>query len=216
MPQNAATAIAAELHNRAARSLWVLDGVRPGLDDSVVTAGLGPHPLARTIITTRDRRYAHLGVLVDLRPGPPPGSAPSGLSVSAAERAIAWRLQVELAYRIREVGSGHLRGALAALYGLFLFVRRLLADASPTAAAVVRMLVVLHLRLRPLLTYWHPTLKSYEQSRTRTSDPVDHESRWNRRGELENALAVVRAQLAGTMADLAVITGSRYGIAGRP
>src|SRR6202041_4035661 len=46
--------------------LWVLDDVPDGLDGEALRVWFAPHPLARTLLTTRSREYGSLANGIDL------------------------------------------------------------------------------------------------------------------------------------------------------
>ncbi|WP_163504695.1 toll/interleukin-1 receptor domain-containing protein [Fodinicola acaciae] len=204
-PGAAMNAIATELHRRRQRTLWILDGLVA--EPSAARRFLAPHPLSRSIVTTRDPALAALGraitigdlAVLDVRP------------TSAIERTLAWQLQVELAHYLPLVAAGQQRDAMTALHRLFGLIRDMLREGRSAPFALLGICVeLLHKHLRPLLAHWHPALQSYEATRTGT-DPLQHERSWARHDELAAALGNVREQLSRTLADLAVITGSTYG-----
>jgi hypothetical protein len=205
-PGTAMNAIATELHRRGERTLWILDGLAAAPD--VAMRFLAPHPLSRSIVTTRDPALATLGHVItigdrDVADFPP---------TSAIERTLAWKLQLELAYHVQLVAAGQQRDAMAALHRLFGFDRGMLREARSAPRTLHSVFVELQQKhLRPLLTQWHPALQSYEATRT-DADPLQHEQSWPQHGELAAALGNVREQLVRTLANLAVITGSTYGV----
>lgn len=63
-PARAIDVLAAHLHRHGLAALWVLDGFPPG-DPRLAIA---PHPLARTVLTTRDPALREFGTPIDLPP----------------------------------------------------------------------------------------------------------------------------------------------------
>ncbi|HEY6693962.1 MAG TPA: tetratricopeptide repeat protein [Solirubrobacteraceae bacterium] len=59
-------ALAHAIERRGAPCLWIVDDVPSSVDADVVRGLLAPHPLARTLLTTRSRGYAGLARQVDL------------------------------------------------------------------------------------------------------------------------------------------------------
>lgn len=59
-------ALGREIERRALRCLWVVDDVPPGLDGQTLRRWFAPHPLAKTLVTTRSREYAAHAQEVDL------------------------------------------------------------------------------------------------------------------------------------------------------
>lgn len=59
-------ALADALARRAKPCLWVVDDLPAGLDDEAFVRWIGPHPLAKTLVTTRDADYARLGKAMEL------------------------------------------------------------------------------------------------------------------------------------------------------
>jgi TIR domain/NB-ARC domain len=59
-------ALGREIERRRKRCLWVVDDVPNGLDGEALPRWFAPHPLARTLITTRSREYRSLASGIDL------------------------------------------------------------------------------------------------------------------------------------------------------
>ena len=59
-------ALGREIERRGTRCLWLVDDVPNGLDGEALKRWFAPHPLARTLITTRSREYGSLAKGVDL------------------------------------------------------------------------------------------------------------------------------------------------------
>jgi tetratricopeptide (TPR) repeat protein len=59
-------ALGREIERRALRCLWVVDDVPPGLDGQTLRRWFAPHPLAKTLVTTRSREYAAHAQELDL------------------------------------------------------------------------------------------------------------------------------------------------------
>ncbi len=55
-----------EIERRGQASLWVVDDVPNGLNGEALRQWFAPHPLARTLITTRSREYGSLSKGIDL------------------------------------------------------------------------------------------------------------------------------------------------------
>ncbi|MDQ3565210.1 MAG: toll/interleukin-1 receptor domain-containing protein [Pseudomonadota bacterium] len=102
-PQEIAGHLGRELGERGKPFLWVVDDIPSGLDRDLLLRWLAPHPLGKTLLTTRSRQYEALGVLVylgvlaageayDLLTKAPERRQPSGETEEAAARAILDRL----------------------------------------------------------------------------------------------------------------------------
>jgi hypothetical protein len=65
-PDEVQGAVAAALHERGERCLWVVDDLPDGLDAPQVQELLAPDPVACTLLTSRSRRYDRLAAAVDL------------------------------------------------------------------------------------------------------------------------------------------------------
>lgn len=124
-----------------------------------------------------------------------------------AERAAAWELYVELITRAAAVPleNGLLREALTSLYSLFGSVREVLRRYGPEVAEPRRdgaynlgylLVVMVNYAVRPVLSYWHPQLQSWEHVRPTDVSPLDHERAWARYQELRAVLADCRDHLA--------------------
>ena len=59
-------ALTREMERRGKPCLWVVDDVPNGLDGEALRRWFAPHPLARTLITTRSREYGSLAHGIDL------------------------------------------------------------------------------------------------------------------------------------------------------
>ena len=70
-PDEVLGALAVKLAESGEPCLWVVDDLPDGLQAPQVQALLAPHPLARTLLTTRSRRYDQLAAVVDLDVLPP-------------------------------------------------------------------------------------------------------------------------------------------------
>jgi hypothetical protein len=125
-----------------------------------------------------------------------------------SEQRASWELYVELVTRIAveelKPDEGLLREALSSLYAVFAETRRILRQYGPGLArpkgkgtlsfGQIAVTVLNHV-LRPLLAYWHPVLRAYEDSRLPSVSLVDHERAWQRNGELRKALDEVRTTI---------------------
>jgi hypothetical protein len=196
--------------------LWVIDDVPPDLAPEALRPFLGPHRVARTVISTSGARHLELGAVLQLE------QPPEAVAVDEAERRAAWNLQVELAHRVGVAalppGEGSLREALSSLYELFRFTKEVLRQAGPpTRADVGRRSssevgeTLLEVHLRPLLTKWHPELMAHEHRRPEYVDPVEHERAWKDADTLRAELRRLRTPLLGLLTDLSEITGSSHG-----
>ena len=154
-----------------------------------------------------------------------------------AEIQAAWEMYVELGTRVstqplRE-DEGILREALASLRELFPMTREILRRHGPTVArkkgtgqhSFAELAVyVLNYSVRPMLAVWHPRLADYEASRPEGRSVVEHESAWERAGELRAALEELRSSLldyANLLAEVAgveplIALDERSDEAGRP
>jgi len=125
-----------------------------------------------------------------------------------AQQEAAWELYVELITRISvqplRSGEGLLREALTSMYSLFEETRRILKEHGPRVArplqggtlSLGRIAVeVLNLRLRPVLTKWHPLLEAHENSRPAQASPQEHENSWSRAVELRTELEDLRIHI---------------------
>ena len=129
------------------------------------------------------------------------------------EKEAAWELYIELATRIttQELApdEGLLREALSSLYSLFSETRKILREKGPSVARPKGKgqlslgyiaVTILNSVLRPVLAYWHPTLKAYEETRPQGVSPVQHERKWERSADLRRVLNEIRQPLC-TYAD---------------
>jgi tetratricopeptide (TPR) repeat protein len=64
-------ALAREIEHRGKVCLWVVDDVPGGLDGHALRRWFAPHPLARTLLTTRSREYGAQAAGIDLSVLPP-------------------------------------------------------------------------------------------------------------------------------------------------
>ncbi|MFG2876444.1 hypothetical protein ACGFYU_15890 [Streptomyces sp. NPDC048337] len=137
-----------------------------------------------------------------------------------SEREAAWELYVELATRVSVVELGEdeglLREALSSLYTVFATTREILRRYGPAVAPRVPpghltfgvlAVNVLNLSIRPLLSRWHPLLTAHEATRGDHVDPVAHERRWSRVGELRAEIESVRQVLLGLAQALNEVAG---------
>ncbi|MFJ3926118.1 hypothetical protein [Streptomyces sp. NPDC090022] len=136
------------------------------------------------------------------------------------EREAAWELYVELATRVSvvelEEDEGLLREALSSLYTVFATTREILRRYGPAVAPRVApgkvtfgvlAVNVLNLSIRPLLSRWHPLLTAHEAARSEGVDPVAHERRWARAGELREEIEAVRKVLLALALALNEVAG---------
>lgn len=134
------------------------------------------------------------------------------------ERRAAWELYVELITRVAVVPmqQGLLREALNSLHSLFANSREILrrygpatADPKPNGQYNLAYLTVamLNFVLRPVLSYWHPQLESFEATKIASVSRFDHESQWAHASRMRDALAVTQQQLAAYSALLATACG---------
>ncbi|MCM3689051.1 hypothetical protein [Kocuria rosea] len=137
-----------------------------------------------------------------------------------AERAAAWEMLVELSTRVAlaelRPGEGLLREALSSHYALFGVTRDLLrrhgvATARPnfvqegTVSFAALSISMLNGAIRPLLAYWHPVLRDYEERKPWEVSSIDWERQWDKAEVLRKELADVRSTLmayAGLIADV--------------
>jgi tetratricopeptide (TPR) repeat protein len=70
-PAEVEGALARELERRDKPCLWVVDDVPGGLDGQALRRWFAPHPLARTLLTTRSREYGAQAAGIDLSVLPP-------------------------------------------------------------------------------------------------------------------------------------------------
>ncbi|GHH02882.1 hypothetical protein [Streptomyces lanatus] len=136
------------------------------------------------------------------------------------ERRAAWELYVELVTRvpIEELGAdeGVLRETLSSLHTFFNTTREILRRYGPEVAPPMApghfsfgiiALTVLNRVLRPLLTSWHPRLKSYESQRPHGQDPVTHERAWQHADELRREITGARLTLLSLARTLQEVAG---------
>ncbi len=136
------------------------------------------------------------------------------------ERKAAWEMYVELVTRISvmplQPEEGSLREALSSLYSLFSLTREILRAHGPSVARAKKdelsfgylAVAILNTVLRPLLTKWHPVLKSYEETRLMSVSPLEHERKWvhfsGLRQEIESARQIL-IQYANLLAQVAEV-----------
>jgi len=93
-------ALARELEHRGKPCLWVVDDIPSGLDGQALRRWFAPHPLARTLLTTRSREYGAQAAGIDLSVLPPDEAYQLLTSRRAppndAEREQAWLLAEDL------------------------------------------------------------------------------------------------------------------------
>jgi hypothetical protein len=65
-PEEIEAHLAGELERNQKPFLWIADDVPSGMDVETLQRWLAPHPLGRTLITTRSREYSSLGTLINL------------------------------------------------------------------------------------------------------------------------------------------------------
>jgi hypothetical protein len=211
----AMNAIAAWLHDRGERTLWIVDDLPATIDIASISRYLGPHPLSSSIITTCAPDLARLGTVIDLDASRPDEiDHAANQPASADERVLAWKLQLEIAHRVPSLSTDYLRRAMTSLYDLVQVIRTALRQTNPPPRARLPLIDTVYLflqtELRPLLTDWHPALRDYEATRT-DGDPLHHERRWVRHDELRAALQTLQQRMLTFLGDLTVITGSPYG-----
>jgi hypothetical protein len=135
-----------------------------------------------------------------------------------AERAAAWEIYIELITRaaVAPLENGLLREALSSLYSLFGNVREVLRRYGPQVAKPKRdgaynlgylLVVMVNYAVRPVLSYWHPQLQAWDNTRQIEVSPLDHEQAWARYDELRAVLAECRDHLAVYAALLATACG---------
>ncbi len=125
-----------------------------------------------------------------------------------SERIAAWEMYVELVTRISVAelrpGDGLLREALSSLYSLFNTTRMILRNHGPGVAQPkgggklsfgYLAVAILNAVLRPVLATWHPLLLDYENGRETSVSRLEHERRWEKKGELRKELDNVRGVL---------------------
>jgi hypothetical protein len=125
-----------------------------------------------------------------------------------AERQAAWELYIELITRIAVVplgaGEGMLREALTSLHSMFSVTREILRRHGPGIAprdeekrlSVAYLAVaVLNGWLRPLLTAWHPRLRSHEAAKPADLTAEWWEDRWECAEQLRQEIERVRSGL---------------------
>lgn len=139
-----------------------------------------------------------------------------------AEKNAAWEMLVELSTRVTIVElhpeDGLLREALTSLHSLFDVTREILRRHGPSVAQprgegsisfAFLAVAVLNGGIRPFLSYWHPVLMGYEQSRPADIDNVLWERRWERAAEMRGELASVRELLTTYTGIIAEVCDAR-------
>jgi hypothetical protein len=135
-----------------------------------------------------------------------------------AERRAAWELYVELVTRISVVPleNGIAREALSSLYALFGQSREILRRYGPDIAKPkpdgqysfgFLTIAMLNFGLRPLLSYWHPELQTWEAQRDPTASVKTHEDSWSRISQLRTDLDGARSVLSQYATLLATACG---------
>lgn len=123
-----------------------------------------------------------------------------------SERRAAWELYVELITRVTSVSllSGSLREALTSVHSIFASTREILrkygpdiAEPKPSGTYSFGYLAVtmLNFIIRPRVSYWHPTLRSYEELRPIGTSVIDHEYAWTRNADLRSDLTQMASEL---------------------
>lgn len=136
------------------------------------------------------------------------------------EQFAAWELYIELVTRVPVAQlhdeEGSLREALTSLYTVFGITRDILhkygpAIARPKHGGAVSFgllaISVLNNAIRPILAYWHPALLEYEQIRVSGISALEHERRWEKAGELRQALHETRTVMVNYAQLLAQVAG---------
>jgi len=137
-----------------------------------------------------------------------------------SERQAAWEMYIELITRISVTelrpDEGLLREALSSLYTLFNTTRGILRKYGPIIAQPkgkdklsfgYLAVAILNTVLRPTLAKWHPLLLDYENTRSETVSPFEHEKRWDKSDELRQALNDIRKWLTEYADILAEVAG---------
>lgn len=143
------------------------------------------------------------------------------ISPSENDRKAAWELYVELITRVTVIelieGKGIIKEALNSIYTLFETTRSVLKKYGPDLAKFdiqdtkklnlgIISVSMLNYVLRPFLSHWHPLLEDYESTRKEGLSRKIHEEQWDKKKDLEKALADVRETLghyAHLLADIA-------------
>lgn len=135
-----------------------------------------------------------------------------------AERRAAWELYVELITRISVVPlqNGIVREALTSLHSLFAATREILRRYGPDVAEPKRdgeynfgylAVAMLNFVLRPLLSYWHPALQSWEAQRASEVSLGEHEAAWEQISKLREDVESTRQDLLKYATVLATACG---------
>ena len=123
------------------------------------------------------------------------------------EKKASWEMYVELVTRISVVNleqdEGLLREALSSLYTLFDTTRNILRQYGPSIAQSKDdnlsfgyiSIIILNTVIRPVLSKWHPILLDYENKKSESLSPVEHEKKWDKNEELRKELEEVRKKL---------------------
>lgn len=188
----------------------------------IVAATLSPHDNTKRSWYTADMvslpsKFAEINVELGI---PYIGKISGVWKPDEDEQSAAWELYIELATRVPvaqlQGEEGSLREALTSLYTVFGITRDILHKYGPTIArpkhggAVsfgVLAISVLNNAIRPILAYWHPMLLEYEQARVVGISALEHERRWERAGELRQALQQTRIVLVNYAHLLAQVAG---------
>ena len=142
------------------------------------------------------------------------------LAVDDSDQRAAWELYIELVTRIAtqelEDDEGLLREALSSLYAMFGETRKILRQHGPSVGRPKKSgslslgqiaVDILNCYLRPVLAYWHPELRAYEETRDSHISPVEHERKWARATELRKVLKLMQQTLLSYTVCLANAAG---------
>lgn len=142
------------------------------------------------------------------------------LEVDDADQKAAWELYIEMTTRIAtqelEDNEGLLREALSSLYAMFGETRKILRQYGPSIGRPKKSeslslgqiaLNILNCHLRPVLAYWHPELRAYEDTRNSSTSLVEHERKWARAAEFRRVLKVTQGLLLSYTVCLANAAG---------
>lgn len=169
--------------------------------------------LAGVLVAVGLDAYRRAGRLTEVRVTVPQLSELTFV-VNNDARQVAWQLFVESVTRVSvqrlEDDEGLLREALTSLHGLFATTRDILKVSRPsthaTGGLTVEYLAVsfLNLELRPLLTKWHPRLRTFE-----LAHPDRPESEWAQAEECRADLRDVQAHARDYVLAFARLAGVR-------
>src|SRR5687767_2998871 len=138
--------------------------------------------------------------------------------VDRTQSIAAWSLYIELVTRIAvqplDSDQGLIREAMNSLYSLFGSTREILKTSGPdvgiSKASVGGIAIaVLNNGLRPFLSTWHPALLTWEQTRSPSTSPKDHELNWKDGKRVRADLDSLRDDLsmyADALAEIAGVT----------